>query len=166
MDKQNWSSQVASNSQCSLYKTFKNDLSFENYLVSLNSKDRITLCRLRCRSHTLPVCANRFSNGPDKDVICPLCNLKEVGDEFHYIFTCPHFSKERHKYLMINDAVLNSPRPEDIFMGLHYDENALKGLCIFIRIIMSSFEKAPPPTSGLRHSKIPLINCCFVTSKL
>lgn len=34
-------------------------------------------------------------------ISCPyiyiLCNREDIGDEFHYIFECPHFSDDRNK---------------------------------------------------------------------
>ena len=30
---------------------------------------------------------------------CLLCNQEEIGDEYHYLFVCPHFNNKRKTYL-------------------------------------------------------------------
>ena len=96
--KQNWRENKWNNSMCKNYRIFKDEPVFENYLITLSKKDVITLCRFRCRSHNLPVNKGRFSQCSE-DVECPLCLSHDIGDEFHYLYICPFFVKERQTCL-------------------------------------------------------------------
>ena len=42
-----------------LYRIFKDEL--ENYVITLIERDKITLCRFRCRSHNIPINTGRSS---------------------------------------------------------------------------------------------------------
>ena len=39
---------------------------------------------MRLSAHNLSVESGRYSNIPRQKRVCNLCNLDEVGDEFHY----------------------------------------------------------------------------------
>ena len=93
--KQDIMSKIWSNSVCINYQIFKTNILFEDYLLTLSRRDAILLCRLRCRSHRLPINNGRFKiNIEDIDIECPCCDLKVRGDEFHYIFICPFLWKK------------------------------------------------------------------------
>ena len=94
MNAQTWHEEVNSNLKCTNYRIFKNDLKFETYLTGLSCSDAITLCKFRCGNHNLPISARRIGN-KEADVHCGLCDLGEVGDEFHYLFICPSLSNSR-----------------------------------------------------------------------
>ena len=32
---------------------------------------------------------------------CRLCNANQLGDEFHYLFSCPFFQDTRRKYIRL-----------------------------------------------------------------
>ena len=91
IDKQNWHGEVQENSQCVIYRIFKENLEFEPYLTQLSDNDRINLCKFRCSSHRLPCVTGRYANIPRSERICNLCNLNVMGDEFHFVFQCPFF---------------------------------------------------------------------------
>ena len=75
-------------------------INFENYLQTLHQKDAITLCKFRCRSHALPVTKGRFdANMPYIEMQCTLCLSSDIGDEFHFLFVCPYFHRERNLFL-------------------------------------------------------------------
>ena len=38
-------------------------------------------------------------NIPYENRLCTLCNLKEVGNEYHYMMTCTYFKDSRMKYI-------------------------------------------------------------------
>jgi hypothetical protein len=40
----------------------------------------------------------RWRNIKRENRICNLCNGRNLGDEFHYLFECPSLSNERKKY--------------------------------------------------------------------
>ena len=42
---------------------------------------------------------DRYAN-IERDVrFCKLCNLREIGDEFHYLLKCPLFKVDQRRYL-------------------------------------------------------------------
>ena len=146
MSKQDMMANIWSNRVCLNYRIFKTDTIFERYLVQLSKSDRITLSRFRCRSNQLPVNNKRFVGSFDgKDIECPCCDKQESGDEFHYVFVCPFFGKERELYLGNRFLVT---RPCSIHMSRLFSCShlgQLKRLVIFVRIIMSYFAKLQKP---------------------
>ena len=48
------------------------------------------LCR--CNTH-LPIEKGRWLGIPRHERVCRLCNAIQLGDEFHYLFSCPFFSR-------------------------------------------------------------------------
>ena len=49
-------------------------------------------CRLRLSSHSFPVETGRWRRIPRNERMCPHCNI--LGDEIHYIYTCPIISRD------------------------------------------------------------------------
>ena len=110
--KQTWLHEVDTKSSCRTYKTFKKELNLEKYLLVLDSTDRINISKFRCRKTKIPVTILGYANrGIDyNDRKCTLCNLEEIGDEFHYILLCPVFQQQRQTYL--EDQYLTDPNRE------------------------------------------------------
>ena len=138
MYKQQWLSELNDNSQCTVYRIFKEELCFEQYLNVLDYIDYVSLCKFRCRSHKLPVCKDRFNNLPFTELVCPLCNVRDIGDEFHYLLKCPYFNEERSRYVQKNKRITNTLLFKNILSN--DDPKYLKSLCKFLRIIMSTFK--------------------------
>ena len=59
------------------------------------------LCKLRTTNHRLPV--ELFSwdvlYKPRSCRICTLCDLNDIGDEYHYVMICPAFRDLREIYI-------------------------------------------------------------------
>jgi hypothetical protein len=55
----------------------------------------------------LPIEQGRFWSVDCDDRICDICNLNNIGDEFHYLFECTFFENERKKLLPFD--VLKNP---------------------------------------------------------
>lgn len=93
-----------------------------------------TFCKFRCGSHRLPTETGRFFR------ICDLCNLGELGDEFHYLFNCDYFKQERSKFLPIH---LCKNRNIISFSDLinSHDKYVLIGLSKYCKIIISVFKQ-------------------------
>ena len=136
---QDWHSTVTDSGACSTYKTFKSHLRFEKYLTTMNRREAIVLCRYRCGNHKLPIITGRYNKVEKNERVCPLCNTKAIGDEPHYLFTCPAFMQERSMY--IDARYLEPPNAQDI-EGLFTCENntTLSNLSQFCSIIMNSFK--------------------------
>lgn len=81
--KQSWQSFLQTSPKALNYRLYKDELKFENYNNILLKKDLITFCRFRTCNHHLPIESGRWLNIPRQDRICPHCNLKDLGDEFH-----------------------------------------------------------------------------------
>ena len=76
------------------------------------------------------------------DRICTVCNLSEVGDEFHYLFKCTFFKRSRRQ--LVPEKFLrtaNSIHFYDI-MNLK-DEKTLLKVCKFLDIILKYFKNPP-----------------------
>ena len=72
----------------------------EFYLKNLELKDRINLCKFRCGNSLIPVVSGRFYGVDFEDIICNLCDKREIGDEYHYVMSCTFFKNERKKSLL------------------------------------------------------------------
>ena len=80
------------------YMWLKDEWRMEPYICKLNLDCAFTVLKFRTSNHKLPVETGRYFNIDYKDRICPLCNT-ELGDEYHYLFTCTIFQQKRLKYL-------------------------------------------------------------------
>ncbi len=72
------------------YYKYKKNYTFEEYLDTIPRHIRLFTTRLRTSSHNLPVETMRYTKPKPKreDRLCRICNLKEVGDEHHYLLQC------------------------------------------------------------------------------
>ena len=123
------------------YCIFKETFIFEQYFDILDEKDFLTLCKFRTTNHKLPIEHGRWNNIP-RENRNNLCNLEEIGDEFHYILNCPYFKQYRDIYIKKR----YTKRPNIInFLGIMASTNRLNltNLCKFIRIIN---ERVCPPS--------------------
>ena len=133
-----WKTQVFNSSKCINYRIYKNEFGLEKYLTMLPSDLMYSLCKFRCSSHRLPIEAGRFYSIDRSERICDLCDLNELGDEFHYLFNCTFFHAERHKFLP--DVLINVRNTISFneLMNSH-DEYTLVGISKFSRIVMSIY---------------------------
>ena len=51
----NWYTDISTSSMCTMYKLFKKQLNFEEYLLSCNYRERISLTQYRCANSKIPV---------------------------------------------------------------------------------------------------------------
>ena len=87
---QYWHEQVQTNEVCLNYRIFKTDFTHEKYLLALPYSLRQNLIRFRLSAHKLPIQQQRYMNIPRHERKCFLCDLDEIGDEYHYLFRCTH----------------------------------------------------------------------------
>ena len=85
ISRQQWHTEINENRLCDTYRIFKENLILEPYLSTLDLDYRLYLAKFRCGSHKLPISINKFSD-QELSRLCNLCNLNELGDEFHYMF--------------------------------------------------------------------------------
>ena len=83
------------------YKDFGSSYSLKNYLSVLPQELWIPLCKFRTSNHKLPVEIYSWSyfNTPRQERFCNMCNLNDIGDEYHYIMLCPVFNEFRDLYI-------------------------------------------------------------------
>ena len=137
LEQEKWLETVNTNQYCFNYRIFKKNLIFENYLTDLSFYYRLIFSKFRCKNNKLPVNKQRF----DKEILdrnCNLCQNRDLGDEFHYIFICKFFSKERKKYLDHNFCTKpNVLKMQELFNS--QEKLTLINLCKFIAIIVKKF---------------------------
>ena len=87
------------------YRMFKNVFAPEDYLQILPINLACTFVHFRTLNHRLPIQRGRVLNLPYEDRLCNECSSVDIGDEFHYVFSCPFFfffflrNPEEKKYL-------------------------------------------------------------------
>ena len=69
-----------------------NNIKFRNIFGELI----VLSAKFRCGNHNLPIESGCRRGIPHNLRICELCT-KDIGDEFHYIFNCPHFENLQRK---------------------------------------------------------------------
>ena len=57
---------------------------------------RLIMSRFRIINHRLLFESRRWNDIDRMNIKCNLCNSKDLGYEFHYIFQCLYFSIKRH----------------------------------------------------------------------
>ena len=135
-----WNHEVNTNGKCGNYKIFKLNHVFERYLINLSYGNRIYLCKYRAGCHNLPVSEARINKDRPR-VFCELCEKNDIGDEFHYLFTCTMFKEQRKKYLKKYYYSWPSTfKMEQLFNSK--DMKILTNLAYFCREIMSYFKKS------------------------
>ena len=139
--KQEWSSDIFNSSKTICYRIFKNDFLFEQYISILPPYLMNFICKLRCGSHRLPIETGRWENIQRSERLCNLCNLNEIGDEYHFIMNCYFFKKERKcllpQYCQSNTNVLKFKQ-----LLSSKDIVVLEKLAKFVKIV---FKKVVPP---------------------
>ena len=146
-----WRSDVDEHQQCVNYRMFKREWGMSPYLTVLPQPQRSWLSEFRTRCHNLPVCQNKFAKPADAPTqpklrFCKLCNLNEIGDEFHYIFKCNAFAAKRKQ--LIQPYFVKRPNAlkfQELFESS--DPDVLMKLANFTQTIMKAFpfEKTSSP---------------------
>jgi hypothetical protein len=98
---QTWRGILSENSVCKNYRLYKDTFCFESYLLLLSQPMRKNVLKFRVNNHRLPIQRGRVINVPLNERLCTLCNLEEIGDEFHYLFVCENdeIQASRKKHL-------------------------------------------------------------------
>ena len=131
--KQQWVDDLASKNSCITYRTFKNEFTLEKYLLLNDSADRINISKFRCGNSQIPVVILRYRslNIPYENRVCQLCNMRFIGDEYHYILICPVLQLKRQKYLE-NYYIVEPDREKfsELFQSINF--NILRKLAKYI----------------------------------
>ena len=81
------------------YRSMTTHKKLQNYFIKLPSQYMYAICKFKCANHKLPIVIGRYTGVALDNRICTLCNLSEIGDEFHYLFKCSFFNEDRFKYV-------------------------------------------------------------------
>ena len=98
---QEWNTIINNSSKCVLYRTFKRNFVFENYLTTLSPYNRKLFCKFKTINHKLPIEVARYSGRARFTRNCDKCDMEELGD---FIFFCnvqPYQIWEERTYLYI-----------------------------------------------------------------
>ena len=131
----NWLSLVENSNSGINYRIFKNRFCFEQYLVSLPTKQLKFFMQIRTRNHRLPIETGRWQKIQRKEGVRNLCK-SEIGDEFHYVLVCKRLENIRRQYLNRYFYI----RPNTVkFFELFNSKNTatLRKLCEFIDAMFS-----------------------------
>ena len=96
---QQWRNEINESSKCTLYRIFKTEFKFENYLCFLPLYERNTFCKFRTCNHKLPIEVGRYTNTPRINRICIFCNNNTLCDGFHFVLECSILSEVRNQFL-------------------------------------------------------------------
>ena len=132
-----WRNDIMNSPKCLNYRMYKTVFGFEKYLTVLPTDLCMHVCKFRCVSNKLPIEAGRFFNIDRSERCCNLCNVNELGDEFHYLFKCSFFKGERAKFLPKRLIVQpNMISLEELMCTT--DLYMLTGLAKFCKIVMKA----------------------------
>ena len=84
------------------YRIFKENFEFVNYFSILEDKDMYTLCKFRTTNNKLHIETGWWNNIDRVNRICTKCDNITIGDEYHYIMECEHFSNFRNRFIVAN----------------------------------------------------------------
>ena len=79
------------------YASFKTTFSMENYVLSLPISKRRSFTKLRVSSHRLAIETGRYTRPitPRSQRFCNHCTQHVLGDEKHFLLSCPKFAVQR-----------------------------------------------------------------------
>ena len=63
-----------------------------------SAMNKLHRSKFRCRSNYMPI-SKVYKHTDTYDTKCKICDKKEIGDEFHYLFICPVFQEDRNRLL-------------------------------------------------------------------
>ena len=94
--------------------------------------EREVLTKFRCCNLKLPIETGRWENIPRENRLCQLCNLQNIGNEYHYLFECTNVNIERLRLKSVPAYYRNNPNIHKMKgMIAILNINLLKKLSIF-----------------------------------
>ena len=139
---QTWWAKVNESNKCIHYRIFKTELKLENFYIELSDYSLQTIINLRLRNNHLPVEKGSWLGVHHNDRKCSLCNLNEIGDEFHYLFCCTFFNTQRSLHI----PFVKTHRPNTLLFKIVMCENdpkKLNKLSKFFRLVLETVKDPP-----------------------
>ena len=138
---QDWRQRVFENNICITYRLFKEDPTFESYLLDLPETHRKNLLKFRLSCHKLPIQKLRYMNIARDGRLCHICDMQELGDEFHYIFNCTNPIVKDNRKLLLPKYCQNNPNVLKLKQLLNCkSKKVLLKMCKFIKILFEVLE--------------------------
>ena len=135
---QDWHAKDTQSHKALIYFSFKHKFELEKYFITLPRKLYLQFFKLRTANHKLPIETGRWDGTEIDKRICPLCDLNDIGDEYHYICKCPYFDAERIRF--IKPFFTNRPSMFKVGTLLgSTNESEMKKVCQFARVIFFKF---------------------------
>ena len=136
---QRWGESMFNSDTCLNYRAMTVQKQLQKYLVKLPRQYMYAMCKLKCANHKMPIVIGRYSNIPVDERICNICQLNEIGDEFHYLFKCSYFNEHRCKFVKRYYYIHpNMHKMTQLFNDTNDKE--LINLAKFINIIITHFK--------------------------
>ena len=137
---QNWKTEVDLLSKCLNYRIYKDEFKLENYFVKLPASLANFYCRFRSMNHRLPIEYGRFFRVERAKRKCKLCNNGDIGDEYHYLFICDFFKRDRSLHIPLYFRRQPNTIKLKELMGAE-DIDILTQTAIFCKKIVSHFDR-------------------------
>ena len=134
-----WSESVFNNSSCTNYRAMTLVKKAQNYILKLPKRYAYALAKFKCVNHHMPNVTGRYLDIPYAERICTLCQIYDIGDEFHYLFICENFATERTRY--IKRYYYNPPsmyKMTQLFESSDFQE--MLNLAKFAEIVINRFK--------------------------
>ncbi|XP_048242063.1 uncharacterized protein LOC125374743 [Haliotis rufescens] len=136
-----WNAEITHSSKGITYRIFKTELVLEKYKLVIPFSLAVKFLLFGTSCHHLPIELGRWHNIPVKERTCKLCDMSDVGDEFHFIFVCPYFKPQRKLYVPISYAKNpNILKFKELFNCKKI--NVIKKLCTFCNVIMKTVKSS------------------------
>ena len=101
-----WKDQIQQYRKLQVFKLVKPSIQFEKYLSQVKIvKHHQAMTRFRISAHRLPIETGRYVNIEHNLRLCPICNLHEVGDEYHYFLCCNNKKLEKLVQIIANSVL-------------------------------------------------------------
>ena len=95
-EEKNWKLAMNKKSKLRTYRTLKNNLKLEKYLLATNYyRGRAHMTDLRTGTNRLAIETGRWERKSEDLRICTHCSLNQVENEEHFVITCPKYSSLR-----------------------------------------------------------------------
>ena len=112
----------------------------QKYLKKMPPDIWLQLVKIRTKNHKLPVeiYSWKIAFKPREERTCTICDMGEVGDEYHFVMNCPVFQEDREKFL----PIINNDKSPNAFIKLlkSDDIKILRGLAKFLKILFEIFD--------------------------
>ena len=135
---QMWHSSLQNSHKGKTYNIIKQDIALEKYLMTTQRCYWLSLFKFRTENHKFPVETGRWNDTEYAERKCNLCDLNDIGDNFHYLLVCPYFLTDRKRYLSSRFYTRPNILLYQELLAIS-GKNDLEKLSVFTRILMNKF---------------------------